>query len=65
MQYDKLTFHARFLGLWYICPSTIRPTATQVAAFLLSLRRDYGLAPQEVKASVSAEPHLSSNAYFS
>ena len=33
------------------------PTATQVAAFLLSLCRDNCLAPQVVKASVSAEPH--------
>ena len=23
MQYDKLTFDARFLGIWYICPCTI------------------------------------------
>ena len=36
---------------------SLGPTATQVAAFLLSLCRDYGLAPQVVKASVSAEPH--------
>ena len=36
---------------------SLGPTATQVAAFLLSLCRDYGLAPQVVKASVSADPH--------
>ena len=23
MQYDKLTFDARFLGIWYICPCTM------------------------------------------
>ena len=36
---------------------SLGPTATQVAAFLLSLSRDYGPASQVVKASVSAEPH--------
>ena len=36
---------------------SLGPTATQVAAFLLSLCTDYGLASQVVKASVSAEPH--------
>ena len=36
---------------------SLGPTATQVAAFLLSLCRDYGLAPQVFKVSVSAEPH--------
>ena len=36
---------------------SLGPTATHVAAFLLSLCRDYGLAPQVVKLSVSAEPH--------
>ena len=36
---------------------SLGPTATQVADFLLSFCRDYGLVPQELKAGVSAEPH--------
>ena len=46
----------RFLGTKQGIDS-LGPTAAQVAAFLLSLCRDYGLAPRVVKASVSATPH--------
>ena len=36
---------------------SLGPTAAQVAAFLLSLFRDFGLVPQALKDGVSAEPH--------
>ena len=34
----------------------VGPTAANVAAFFLSLCRDYGLVPQALKDGVSAEP---------
>ena len=54
--YDKWWLH--FAG-WVTEEGidSLSPTTTQVAAFLLSLCRDYGLAPQVVKARVSVEPH--------
>ena len=36
---------------------SVDPTAANVAAFFLSLCRDYGLVPQVLKDGVSAEPH--------
>ena len=35
---------------------SVGPTATNVAAFFLSLCRDYSLVPQALK-DISAEPH--------
>ena len=36
---------------------SVGPTPANVAAFFLSLCRDYGLVPQALKDGVSAEPH--------
>ena len=36
---------------------SLGPTAAHVAAYFLSLCRDYGLVPQALKDGVSAEPH--------